>query len=198
MSKDLGTVNRNQFTATGPTSEIRNQIAARLGDAARFFGMKEPIDPNDTAAFEGIQKGTSNLGLKSANSVTNSRIPFDLVRFTTEANPKLANSPLGAAMLTRNIEQGVQLERDKAQFFANYFREFKNTEQAQQAFEAINPSIKYVNKGILKATEDFVPQEQRDYLRQYISNNPTKKADAMRKFDDNFGFKGSAKILLGE
>ena len=198
LSKDLGTVNRNQFTATGPTSEIRNQIAARLGDAARFFGMKEPIDANDTAAFEGIQKGTSNLGLKSANSVTNSRIPFDLVRFTTEANPKLANSPLGAAMLTRNIEQGVQLERDKAQFFANYFREFRNIEQAQQAFEAINPSIKYVNKGILKATEDFVPQEQRDYLRQYISNNPTKKADAMRKFDDNFGFKGSAKILLGE
>jgi hypothetical protein len=198
LSKDLGTVNRDKFTATGPTADMRNQIAARLGDAARFFGMREPIDANDTAAFEGIQKGTSNLGLKSANSVTNSRIPFDLVRFTTEANPKMANSPLGAAMLTRNVEQGVQLERDKAQFFANYFRDFGHIEGAQKAFETINPSINYVNKGILKATEDIIPQAQRDYLSQYISDNPKKKADAMRRFDDNFGFKGSAKILLGE
>lgn len=198
MAKDFSTVNRDKFTAAGPSAEVRNRIAAGVNDAARLFGAESGIDPSNVAAFEGIQKGTANLGFKTANAVTNSRVPFDLVKSATEANPKITNSPLGAAMLLRNIEQGLQLERDKAQFFANYFRDFRHTEGAQQAFEKLNPASKYVDRGVYKAMEDYVPQNQREYLAQYVANNPDKREAAMRKFDNVVGVKGAAKILLGE
>lgn len=197
MAKDFATINRNSFTATGPTAKARNDIAGVLNDAARVFGSKEVVDPADNAAFEGLQKGTMNLGFKTANNVTNSRVPFELVKSATSANPQIANSPLGASMLLRNIEQAVQLERDKAAFFADYYRRFQNTEQAQEAFEAINPASKYVDRGVYNGMNDFIPKNQSDYLREYVANNPDKKAAAMAKFDQQVGVKGAAKILLG-
>jgi len=203
MSKDLTTVNRDKFTAAGPTAVIRNNIAGGINEAARVFGYNQVIDPSNVAAFESIQKGTANLGYKTANSVTNSRIPFELVKSATQANPQIINSPLGAAVLLRNIEQGVQLERDKAAFFASYLRRFENVEDALTAFETLNPARKYVERGIYKAMEDFIPQQQRDYLNQYLSREDVagdekKKAAAIAKFDKQVGVNGAAKILLGE
>jgi hypothetical protein len=203
MSKDLTTVNRDKFTAAGPTAVVRNNIAGGINEAARFFGYNEVIDPSNVAAFESIQKGTANLGYKTANSVTNSRIPFELVKSATQANPQIINSPLGASILLRNIEQGVQLERDKAAFFAAYLRRFENVEGALTAFETLNPARKYVDRGIYKAMEDFIPQQQRDYLNQYLSREDVagdekKKAAAIAKFDKQVGVNGAAKILLGE
>lgn len=198
MAKDFATVNRNSFTASGPTAEARNRIAGVLNDAARVFGSNEIIDATQPAAFEGLQKGTMNLGFKTANNVTNSRVPFELVKSATSANPQIANSPLGAQMLLRNIEQGVQLERDKAAFYADYYRRFQNTEGAQEAFEALNKPEKYVERGIYNAMNDYIPKNQSDYLREYVANNPDKKAAAMAKFDQQVGVKGAAKILLGE
>jgi hypothetical protein len=203
MSKDLTTVNRDKFTAAGPTAVVRNNIAGGINEAARFFGYNEVIDPSNVAAFESIQKGTANLGYKTANSVTNSRVPFELVKSATQANPQIINSPLGASILLRNIEQGVQLERDKAAFFASYLRRFENVEDALTAFETLNPARKYVDRGIYKAMEDFIPQQQRDYLNQYLSREDVagdekKKAAAIAKFDKQVGVNGAAKILLGE
>jgi hypothetical protein len=197
MAKDFGTVNRNSFTASGPTADARNRIVGAFNDAARVLGADAPVDPSNVAAYESLLKGTTNLGFKTANGVTNSRIPFELVKSATSANPQIANSPLGAIMLVRQIEQSVQLERDKADFYSDYFRRFQNTEGAREAFEKLNSADKYVEKAVYNGMNDFIPKNQSDYLREYVANNPDKKAAAMAKFDQQVGIKGAAKILLG-
>jgi hypothetical protein len=201
MAKDVKTSNTNSFTAPGMTGEMRNKIASYLNDLAGVTGLTKAIDPANVAAFEGIQKGTIRLGYSTTNDVTNSRIPFEFVKSAIQANPSIANSPLGAYMLLRNNEQAKQMLSDQAEFYTNYVSKYGHTGGAEKAFTAWNDPQKYVDRGVLKATEDFIPKEAQDALRQRVAQYGKEFPVAMqrdkRDFDSMY-FKGASKILLGE
>jgi len=188
--QEYNSLPQSGFLAPGAGAAKRNELIASANAALRAIGA-QPIDPNAAGSAEAIQKGTFNLGAGVANSI-GTREPGYIVQQAVKNSPGIEMSKKGFDLVSSGLTQNAEYANDRAKFFRDYLSKFQHLDGAQEAFDHANPPQMYADRAMLNT----IPEADRQYLRDYVAQNPTKKADAMRRFEKDHGV-GTAKIVLG-
>lgn len=182
------------WTEFGPGNAKRQEILGRVNSLLGVLGA-DKIDASSQAFNEAAKKGTFALGFKVANSV-GTREPGYVVNQAIQSQPGSEMSKKGIDIVTSAMLAQNDYDQDKAKFFRDYVSRFHTLEGADAAFEHYNPVQMYANRGLVNS----IPSNDRDNLRNYVSQNqsqwPEAVANVVRDFEKTHGL-GTAKLVLG-
>jgi hypothetical protein len=165
--------NASENYRTGPSAQTRLAFQKALQDAGQAIGVNSPEDAKQIASGEIIGKSGTQLGFTLSRTL-GTREAQQLVQQAIATNPGLQNSPEGNRQLIGLINQGLQRDIDKRQFFDDWYNSHNHTyDGAGTAFNNTAPVDKYISNVL-----PFRPKNIDDYnqlkpgVRYFNPDNP--------------------------
>jgi hypothetical protein len=192
MDKAFDTLPAKGFLTPGSYATERADFAKAANTAVTALGGQAIFDPTQVSSIESLMKDTKRLGFELSNTM--GREPGFIVNQSITANPGIENTPQGYKRLSAGLKQAAQYEKDRTEFYDNWFIKNRNLNGAETAFAKSNPPQKYVENAILST----VGPNAREHLLGYMTTNPKDTYGiAARKagIDEKYG-KGVADLLI--
>src|SRR5579859_2377794 len=155
----LTTIANSTEFRTGPSAPWRLAFQKGVQDLSQGIGVESSEDfAKRIAAGEIIGKSGTQLGFALSRTL-GTREAAQLVQQAIATNPGLLNSPEGNKQLIALINQGLQRDIDKRQFYDNWFNTRQHSyDGAGVAFNNSAPVEKYISNVL-----PFRPKTPEDY-----------------------------------
>lgn len=163
----------------GATFGDRLEMAKKGNALAIAAGNKPPFDPDKVAAAENINKIQSRMGLTFSSQIS-PREAFAGQKIGIESSPGLTNTPKGFQRLIAGFDAAAQNTRDEQAFFQSYLAKNGHALGWRQAFNAQNPSERYVVKGLVGMLPEPLQKGLPEAVQQ-LRSNPQKYKDIFNK-----------------
>lgn len=195
LEQDLSAMKMSYKTLTrdadkdGFLQQLALQPGANFGDRlerakqanaiAIAAGNKPPFDPDKVAAAENINKIQNRMGLTFSSQIS-PREAFSGQKIGIESSPGLTNSPKGFQRLIAGFDAATQNTRDEQAFFQSYLAKNGHALGWRQAFNAQNPSERYVVKGLIGTLPEPLQKGLPEAVAQ-LKSDPKKYKDIFNK-----------------
>lgn len=163
----------------GTTYEGKIAAAKNANAIAIAAGTKPPFDPDKLAAAENIDKIQRRMGLTFSSQIS-PREAFAGQRIGIESSPGLTNSPKGFQRLIAGFDAAAQNTRDEQAFFQSYLAKNGHALGWRQAFNAQNPSERYVVKGLIGMLPEPLQKGLPEAVQQ-LKSDPKKYKEIFNK-----------------
>lgn len=191
MEDSFRGLNSTNWSSTGAGAEAKLKFANAVNSVWQTLGVKGenlPFDPEKIADWQKLAKDTTRLGFSLARTL-GAREAMQIVQGAINANPNIANTPLGAKMVLNAIRENAQRDTDYFEYATKYAQTHGgDLVGAEVEFNKLNKPETYARRAILQAQKD-IPYEAIEQLR----SDPSMAA----AFDKHYNAKGAAKMFLG-
>jgi len=169
--------------ALQPGAEFGERLenAKRANAGAIALGHKPPFDPDKVAAAENINKIQAQMGMTFASQIS-PRESFAGQQIGIKASPGLANSAKGFQRLIAGLKAATHNSRDEQAFFQKYLALNGHALGWRQAFEAQNPSEKYIVRGLI----GMLPEKLQDHLSEAVKQLRSDPKKYKSTFDKHY------------
>jgi hypothetical protein len=164
------------WTSTGPTANMRMNVAQGVNTIGGLFGIPPAVDPAAIGSWEALNKQTKLMGFKIINSAFGAgREAASIINNATSAVPSSENTYLGFRLVSSGIEQELQRQRELYEYKSQLVNQGQPLATAEADFNKTHPVATYTQRAIANAVPDDISS--------YLVAHP----DTVKAFDGHFG-----------
>lgn len=160
MKHDLAGMEQSAWTAPGPGSTFKTNVARAINMPFQMTGFGAPIDEAAVAANEDMRKQSTRLGF-ALSSTLGSGEAASIIERAVAAVPSAENSPEGFRRIIAGVEAGNQRANDYYSFLQDWSAKTGGSiKGADEYFNRVNPPEKYATSALLQMA--VTPKTQAD------------------------------------
>ena len=191
MKHDFAQLPTAGMLSAGPWAESRLDAAKKINSVVNALGGKGPFNTTSISSLEELSKDSFRLGAALSSSIGGHEPGF-IVQQAVQANPSAANTPQGFSRIVAGLQEAATYEKDRSDFYNDYFAKFGHLNGAEELFSKLNPAQKYAQRAIIST----IPQNHvQRLLNSYVADHDN--SNNIKEFNKLYGA-GSAESILGK